>query len=112
MARTLLDRLCKLAAGRNPDYDSARQIAWAFRVIYREAVPEGRRDPEIESALAALESELDLDLPPARKQEQIETALPDRLKKAAEFNPASFQEHFKQIAGRLDAQPAARATSR
>jgi hypothetical protein len=111
-ARTLLKRLCELAAGRNPDYDSARQIAWAFRVIYREAVPEDRRDPEIDSALAALESELDLDLPPARKQAQIETVLPDRLKKAAEFNPASFQGHFARIAERLHAPPAARAASR
>ena len=49
MARTLLERLCKLAADRIPDYDSARQIAWAFRVIYREAVPENRRDPEIDT---------------------------------------------------------------
>ncbi len=111
-ARTLLDRLCKLAAGRNPDYDSARQIAWAFRVIYREAVPEDRRDPEIVRELAALESELDLDLPPARKQAQIETALPDRLKKAAEFNPATFQDHFGRIAGRLAAPTPARAASR
>ena len=111
-ARTLLVRLCELAKDRIPDYDSARQIAWAFRVVYREAVQAGRRDAEIESALAALESELDLDLPPAKAQAQIETTLPDRLKKAAEFNPASFQGHFARISGRLAAAPAARAASR
>ena len=47
-----------------PDYDSARQIAWAFRVIYRESVPTRPSDTAIERVLADLEAQLALDLPP------------------------------------------------
>jgi hypothetical protein len=111
--RALLDRLCKMAETPT-DYDSARQIAWAFRVIYRESVPEDRQDPAIGRELAGLETELALDLPPARTQAPIETSLPDRLKKAAEFDPAPFQAHFARIAERLAAPslPTARTADR
>src|SRR5262249_20306062 len=90
-ARLFLDRLCKMAVDVPPDYDSARQIAWAFRVIYRESTPENRRDPAIDPELDGLEAELALDLPPARTRAPIETALADRLRKAADFDPAPFR---------------------
>ena len=42
--RVLLNLLCRTARDRVPDYDSARQIAWAFRAIYQElSRPERRR---------------------------------------------------------------------
>jgi hypothetical protein len=108
-ARSLLGRLCEMAGDGRPDYDSARQIAWAFRVIYHESVPKERREPAIERELAGLEAELDLDLTPARTQAQIETALPDRLRKAADFDPAPFQAHFAWIAKCLGVTPTPRA---
>jgi hypothetical protein len=101
LARQLLARLCKTAGETIPDYDSARQIAWAFRAIYRESVPEGHHDAAIERALASLEAELTLNLPPERKAVTIETALPERLRSAAGFNPTSFQARFGIIAERL-----------
>ena len=55
-ARRLLLKLCAIACETIPDYDSARQIAWAFQVIYRESVP--GRDPLIDQALADLERDL------------------------------------------------------
>jgi hypothetical protein len=99
LARQLLKRLCRMACDSIPDYDSARQIAWAFRIIYSESLPEGvKPDPVIEHVLADLDSELALGLPPVKKRAPIETALQDRLGSVADFNPASFQAHFGMIA--------------
>ena len=39
-ALEVLRRLAALPAKRAPDYDTARQIAWAFRVVYREVYQE------------------------------------------------------------------------
>ena len=70
-ARRMLDRLCQMARDTIPDFESARQIAWAFRVIYHEIVPESHRDAMIESTLASLDADLFLDLPPSKKQTPI-----------------------------------------
>jgi len=96
-ARQLLERLCEIALETIPDDSSARQIAWAFRVIYHESTPKDKRDPKIEADIAELESALALNLPPARQQALIEASLPDRLRSAADFDPASFQAHFRRI---------------
>jgi hypothetical protein len=102
MARRLLERLCKMASETIPDYDSARQIAWAFRIIYFESLPQGvKPEPAIGRAVADLERDLALNLPPEKKQARIETALPNRLKVISEFDPRSFQAHFATIAKRL-----------
>ena len=37
MAVRLLHQLCEMAQSNTLDYDSARQIAWAFRAIYKES---------------------------------------------------------------------------
>ncbi len=100
-ARQLLERLGEIALEPSPDYSSARQIAWAFRVIYRETTPKDKRDPKIEADMAGLESDLALDLPPARTQALIETSIPDRLRSAADFDPASFQARFRRIMAQL-----------
>jgi hypothetical protein len=114
LARRLLDRLCEMAAkSSTPDYDSARQITWAFRIIYAESLPEGvRPDTAIEHALAELGSELALDLPPAKRQAPIETALQARLRSSADFDPARFKAHFTTIAGQLAKTSTVRAEGR
>lgn len=71
-ARQLLDRLCTMARESIPDYDSARQIAWAFRVIYRESIPEEKRDAAVEHVLDDLDASLALNLPSAKELVQIE----------------------------------------
>ncbi len=100
-ARELLERLGEIAGEPIPDYNSARQIAWAFRVIYRESTPKDKRDPKIEAEMAGLASDLALDLPPARTQILIEASIPARLRFAAEFDPASFQARFQRIKAQL-----------
>ena len=96
-ARKILLKLCKIATETIPDYDSARQIAWAFQVIYRESVP--ARDPLIEQALADLERELPLTLPPAKIQGPIVPALPDRFKQITNFDPVPFPESIYEDPG-------------
>ena len=110
MARRLLLRLCTIARETIPDYDSARQIAWSFKIIYRESVPD--RDPLIEQALADLEKDLDLSLPPAKAKESIVPTLSDRLKRITHFDPVPFQQHFKRIAERLEPPPKIREARR
>jgi hypothetical protein len=101
-ARRLLERLGKIAVDEVPDYDSARQIAWAFRTIYHESTPENKRDPRVETELAGLETALQLNLPPPRTAKSIvEASLPDRLRSAAQFEPAPFQAHFRRITNYL-----------
>jgi hypothetical protein len=99
-AMALLDRLARMPA-RAADFDSARQIAWAFRVIYHETTPEDDRDPAIESALERLAAMLALDLPPAKEQLPIERGLTERLNVAASYDPAAFAATMAEIAGRL-----------
>ena len=44
-----------------PDFDSARQTAWAFRAVYRELHPPPGDNAEVQAALASLGQELALD---------------------------------------------------
>ena len=103
MAKRLLDRLCKMAEDPSLDYDSARQIAWAFAIIYHERVLDPKqRDTVIEHALADIGSDLALTLPSATEQVPIEKTLPERLRVLADFDLEYFQAHFGIIAKRLE----------
>jgi hypothetical protein len=111
-ARRLLDRLCELARERTLDYYSARQIAWAFRVIYHEITPKATRDPVCERILAELEAGLQLNLATAARRASIEELLPVRLRASAAFDPRSFQAQFEKIAERLKRTPPAAPATR
>jgi hypothetical protein len=99
-ARRLLERLTRMPA-RAADFDSARQIAWAFRVIYEESFDEGDRDASLVAALDRLTAMLALDLPPAKEQLPIERGLAERLEVAARYDPDAFAATMAEIAGRL-----------
>jgi len=106
-ARQLLDRLCTMAVDTKPDYESARQIVWAFRAIFRESVPvTAKPDEVIEHVLDDLDAELALNLSSAKQQVTIEKTVQDRLRVVAEFDPGLFQAHFEMIAERLARLPA------
>jgi hypothetical protein len=96
-AAALLKRLCSLPT-RAPDYDSARQIAWAFRTIYHELTPENGRDEAVEDVLAQLDRLLALDLPTQKVQTPIEDSLRARLKIAADYDPQLVQILFRKLA--------------
>ena len=106
-ALEVLRRLAALPAERAPDYDTARQIAWAFRVVYREVYQEFQKakDDEgvktfatlekskhqVKASLDALARTLDLNLSPADNEVAV-AALPDddaaRKEKLTEYAKA------------------------
>jgi hypothetical protein len=101
MAERLLERLGRITLDRIPDYDSARQIAWAFRVIYHETTPKQKQDSTIEHVLSDLEADLALNLSAGNQRVPIKDSLRERLRSIAEFDQESFQTHFEMITDRL-----------
>ncbi len=59
-----LRKLCSIGEQATPDYDGARQIAWAFETIYEEWKPKAKdKDPRITEVIGALKRDLNLELP-------------------------------------------------
>jgi hypothetical protein len=69
----LLASLVALSEDEFPDYDSARQIAWAFKTIYEEWRPEPSHDDPIRKVIADLNQMLKLN-PYASRQERTKLA--------------------------------------
>ena len=98
-----------------PDYDSARQIAWSLRAIYRGLEPKPANDRAIGEVLEQLNQELLLDLPQAAKwsfgEQQvraglkaadapptgIEESLPAALSAIGHYDPVRFNERLAQL---------------
>jgi hypothetical protein len=93
----LLRQLCALAALETPDYDTARQMAWAFRVMYSEWMPKPANDAQIAEQLKALNEQLKLTLPSGQEQ-QILVQLPLALQKISDYDPAPFKQRFEALA--------------
>jgi hypothetical protein len=102
-AQQLLKKLAAMATSGVTDYDTARQIAWAFDSIYREWDLNGKKIPGMDAALKALGKELKLDLPAGRERD-ITEELGAALQKLAAFDPAKFKQDFEAIAKLLDAK--------
>jgi hypothetical protein len=120
----LLKTLCAMAAERVPDYDSARQLAWAFQRIYTEANLKLAGGDEARSILEALEQDLHLPLNSAREarkaliskkdlpaqalaeslQELSNKELAESLRQIADYNPERFQKAMKRLAELLPAR--------
>lgn len=100
-ALRMLHILCSVAAdkGEIRDYDSARQIAWAFQVIYSEVDPKPPQDQQIKETLARLDASLRLTLP-AGKHELVKD-LPVNLDRLNDYEPSSFRAAFERLAGSL-----------
>jgi cytochrome c554/c'-like protein len=104
LALRLLRQLCKMAEAKALDYDSARQIAMAFRTIYDESKaidPKAVPDRAIGTLLDQLEEESHLRLPTAGTQTTIEKSFAARLAAVFEFNPDTFQARFAELASHL-----------
>ncbi len=98
-AWTLLAQVCD-EAGRGLDYDSARQLAWAFRAIYHDVIPDDKqreRNPDIERILSELEGVLFLNLSSAKEKTAIEDTLAKRLGQAALFDRAATAALFAAL---------------
>lgn len=99
-ALRLLRDLAALGAGPFLDYDSARQVAWAFRIIYQELEPKPAGDAQIRQALQGLDAELGLTLPSGTKT-SISQQLEGWLQKVNAYRPQRVRELLGQIAAAL-----------
>ncbi|HEV3122599.1 MAG TPA: multiheme c-type cytochrome [Isosphaeraceae bacterium] len=119
----LLKTLCAMANERVPDYDSARQLAWAFQRIYTESNLKLASGDEARSILEALEQDLHLPLNAAREprkaliskkspaqalpeslQELSNKELAESLRHIADYSPERFQKAMKRLAELLPAR--------
>jgi hypothetical protein len=99
-ALKMLRRIGSIAAERVPDYDSARQLAWAFRTIYHELVLEpAQRNPKIEAIFDRLDQKLKLSLGtlPTAERRPVVDQLPERMKAAESYSPADFQQDMAEL---------------
>jgi hypothetical protein len=97
-ARRLLLDLCAAGQGTEiPDFDSARQIGWALRVVYAEWRQSDKSDGEVVALLQAISDQLSLDLP-AKNPGPIMDALEQNLNKIAGYDPAQFKAKLAQLA--------------
>ena len=81
-----------------PDYDSARQIAWAIEIILQEWDVKKAKDAQVQQVLATLKKDLKLGLP---KERSIEGELGDSLKRINDYNPDEFRQALKKLAALL-----------
>ncbi len=113
-AELALKQLCDVALNGTPDYDSARQIAWAFQNVYTSldprnvpgaaggnAIPASER---IDQELGSINAELRLSLNPLRadakdvcSQAIADGDLQDAMKSAETYSPQRFQQHFQTL---------------
>jgi hypothetical protein len=112
MARTVAAKPCDEAAGRKllrrltkqyrtelVDYDSARQVTWAFRIMYGELEP--MPAPEIKETLDKLSVQLKLELP-AGKERSIEKELKQSLEVRNRYDAEELRKAFSRLAERLE----------
>jgi hypothetical protein len=118
----LLKTLCAMATESAPDYDSARQLAWAFQRIYSEANLKHAGRDEARSILEAIEQDLHLPLNTTREarkaviskkspaqalpetlQELSNKELGESLRHIAEYDPERFQKAMKRLGELLSA---------
>lgn len=86
-----LKRICDVALEGTHDYESARQLAWVFLVVFRESAA-GQQE-KIEAILKQLESELHL----AIDSEAVLKNTDETLRAASAYSPQAFQAHFRNL---------------
>jgi hypothetical protein len=100
-ASRMLEAIGIIAAERTLDYDSSRQLAWAFRSIYSElALVTKKTDPDVKTVLDHMDETLQMSLnpgPPASRK-PIMDSLARRLGAVAEYNPLEFQKDMCRLA--------------
>jgi hypothetical protein len=99
-ARQLLEQLNAQLERSSADFDSARQMTWAYRAIYDDYARDNKqlkRDPKLDEILCELEKMLQTNLHPSEKRVPVESVLKGRLKSGAKFNPARAATLFSQL---------------
>ena len=94
-APLILAQLCQLADSPTIDYESARQIGWAFTIILKQYPPQNHAD--FADPVERLEIQLKLSLPSGQERE-IQDELPAALKAASSYEPDAFRLIMKELA--------------
>lgn len=100
---TILHMLCREAQNRW-DYDSARQVAWAFRTIYEECRdfdPGMVPDPKVPEILNKLDEHVGLTLRPKGHEGVLEELYADRMKMLDQYRPDAFHALFTELVEHL-----------
>ena len=92
----LLKALTTIPKEESPDYDSARQIAWAFRTIYSEWKPVPSNSERIRSVLGDVDTFLKLERNTGREDDLVLS-----LARAAEYDPRKFKQKLGELSGLL-----------
>ncbi len=91
----LLSRLLDWKGKTLPDFDSARQLAWAFAALHREARPVGHKALLESPAWKSFDSYLGLNFPPG--QVWIEKSLDKGLERIGNYEPAKYHQLFNDL---------------
>lgn len=103
-ALRLLHRIGPIASELVHDYESARQIAWAFRTIYWEFEQDPtKRDPRIVELLSKLDRKLGLTLNEDESKERrpVLEMLGARLKAVSDYEPVEFRKDIESLVHQL-----------
>jgi hypothetical protein len=95
-AQRVLLSIGKHAKSRLPDFDSARQLGWAFRTIGREWDPKWFANSENAKSFKELDEQLKLDLPKGQT-EIVKDYLKDALEKLNAYEPEAFQRGIDRL---------------
>ena len=95
-ANHLLLGLGKESKGRLVDFDSARQLTWAFRSIHQELDPKYTDSPDTTKLLKELDDQLKLEFPKGQV-EITKDHLKDVQDRLNAFEPERFQQTFEQL---------------
>jgi hypothetical protein len=101
-ARKVLTQLPGLYQGAPLDYDSARQVAWALKVLRGEqqAVTRAAANPQVEKVLQSLDRQLKLELPAGRKRKITDEA-GGWMRLVNDYDPDPFRRALRDLAGLL-----------
>lgn len=104
-AQRCLSALATSVKTKYPDYDSARQIAWALKIASGEIKLKGKLPEEdnLEKIIAAMERDLYLTLP-SGQEEKILSWLPRSLQKLNNFEPERFKRNLDKLSTLLPAK--------
>jgi hypothetical protein len=94
-ARKILAQLPKLYKDRTLDYDSARQVAWAFQGMVEER---READATVKKVLKSLDGKLGLAFPQGKKR--IEATLDARMKILYDYDPDRFRADLRTLFNR------------
>lgn len=98
----LLHSLAEVGRAESYDFDTARQIAWAFQSLYRDLAPAGVDDPAVRGIFDAWKAELDTELPQWRGP-VLHDSLAGFLNRGADFDPANFRQQLTTLAAHIPA---------